>query len=246
MERRPWPAQLAVFPLQACSKLLLVVQRVTAPVIIGLCLACVLVQYSNWTFRTRSTHNRRDITIPSSLGQLLSSSTISHMPTKQFTAGSSLLDSTATKRPRHLSSESRENRFLTRLANSEVHARTTTTLREDNQRIILYLGKLPSSLGKIQERLLGAEFDSDDTRSTSERSESCTTQNNCFLKERQALEVRAESLKQDARDQRVPKAVWANQSPKSTGNHGLLGFWRFENSNFLAIEARSRLSAAIL
>ena len=89
------------------------------------------------------------------------------MPTKQFTAGSSLLDSTATKGPRHLSSESRENRFLTRLANLEVYARTTTILREDNQRIVLlYLGKLPSSLGKIQERLLRAEFDSDDTRST--------------------------------------------------------------------------------
>ena len=163
-----WPAQLAVFPLQTCSKLLVVVQRSTAPVIIGLCLACARVQYSNWTFRTRSTHNRRDITISSSLGRLLSSSTISHMPTKQFTAGSSLLDSTATKGPRHLSYESRENRFLTRLANLEVHARTTTILREDNQRIVLYLGKLPSSLGKIQERLLGAKFDSDDTRSTSE------------------------------------------------------------------------------
>ena len=38
-----WPAQLAVFPLQTCSKLLLVVQRSTAPVIIALCLACARV-----------------------------------------------------------------------------------------------------------------------------------------------------------------------------------------------------------
>ena len=131
-----WPAQLAVFPFKTCSKLLLVAQILTAPVIIGLCLACARVQYSNWTFRTRSTHNRRDLTISSSLGRLLSSSTISHMPTKQFTEGSSLLDSTATKGPSHLSSESRENRFLTCLVNSEVHARTTTTLREVNQRIV--------------------------------------------------------------------------------------------------------------
>ena len=128
------------------------------------------------------------------------------MPTKQCTAGSSLLHSTATKGPHHLFSKSRENRLLTRRAYLEVHARILMTLGEDHQRIFLYLGKYRSKLGKNREGLLGAEFVSDDTRSIPERSQSRTTQNKCFLKERQSCEVRAESLKQDADDQRVPRA----------------------------------------
>ena len=41
-------------------------------------------------------------------------------------------------------------------------------LGEDNQRIVLYLGKYRSKLGKNREGLLGAEFVSDDTRSIPE------------------------------------------------------------------------------
>ena len=125
------------------------------------------------------------------------------MPTKHFPAGNSLLDSTANKGPRHLSSKSRENGLQTRPEFLEVHARFVMTLEEDNQRIVFYLGK-------NWEGLLGAEFVSGDIRSAPERSQRCTTQNKRFLKKKQACEVRAASLKQDSYDPHVPRAIRAN------------------------------------